>query len=372
VSSVSLAYLEAAKILTYTALSFFLALWWGPSLIEILYDLKFWKKHSRSISTSGENLVVTAKFYEENEKKRLVPRGGGILIWGTTLAIAAFFWLVLKIHGTPLTQFLNFVSRQETFIPLGTLFFGSMLGLIDDSLATMPEEGNYKGKGGGLHLNQRLLMVAGFSFLISLWFYFRLQINMISVFGFKLDLLNLPGLAGMNLAWLIIPITLIVLVFTWSTGIIDGFDGLAGGVFVPVYLCFAGLAFARGYFDVTALLMVLAGSTMAFLWYNIPPAKFFMGDTGTVGGLLIVGVVAILINYIYILPIAGFILFLTSFSAVIQVFSKKVFKRKVFLAAPLHHHLEAIGWERNQVTMRYWLISIMTSALGLAIGLIFR
>ncbi len=368
----SLAYLEAAKILTYTAVSFFLALWWGPYLIEVLYTLKFWKKQSRTVATSGEDLVVTAKFYEENEKKRLVPRGGGVLIWGTTLLIASFFWLLLKTYNSPLTQFLNFVSRQETFIPIGTLFFGSMLGLIDDSLATMPEEGNYAGKGGGLHLNYRLLTVVGFSFLISLWFYFRLQITSISIFAYKLDFLNLPGLPGVNLTWLVIPIILAILIFTWSTGIIDGFDGLAGGVFVPVYLCFAGLAFAKGYFDVTALLMVLAGSTMAFLWYNIPPAKFFMGDTGTVGGLLIVGVVAILINYIYILPIAGFVLFLTSFSAIIQVLSKKIFKRKVFLAAPLHHHLEALGWERNQVTMRYWLISIMTSALGLAIGLIFK
>jgi phospho-N-acetylmuramoyl-pentapeptide-transferase len=118
--------------------------------------------------------------------------------------------------------------------------------------------------------------------------------------------------------------------------------------------------------------MVMTGSTMAYLWFNIPPAKFIMGETGAAGVLLTIGVVAILIDYIYILPIAGFILFLTPISAIVQVFSKKVFKRKVLKAAPLHHHLEAIGWERTQITMRYWLISIMTSALGLAIGLIFR
>jgi phospho-N-acetylmuramoyl-pentapeptide-transferase len=363
--------LEATKILTYSALAFFVALWWGPYLIQVLTKLEFWKKKVRDTTTTGEKLVVTKEFYEENEKKRLVPRAGGILIWVTTLVFAGFFWLFLKFYPqNQLTQFLNFVSRQETFIPLGTLFFGSFLGLIDDALVTSKSGGKYK--GGGMHLSQRLLLVTIFSFLISLWFHFRLELHILSFFGWELNLNNLNFGLGLNATWLIIPFIILVLVFTWSTGIIDGFDGLAAGVFIPVFLCFAGLAFARGFFDVATLLMVMVGSTVAYLWYNIPPSKFILGDTGTVGILLTLGVVAILIDYVYILPIAGFVLFATSISAIVQVGSKKFFKRKVLLAAPLHHHLEAIGWKRNQITMRYWLISIMTSVLGLAIGLVFR
>jgi phospho-N-acetylmuramoyl-pentapeptide-transferase len=367
----TLEYLHVAKILTYSALAFFIAMWWAPYLIELLHWLKFWKKHSRVTATSGEELVVTKKFFEETEKDRLVPRAGGVLIWVTVMAFAWFFWLILKISpGSSLAQFLNFVSRAETFIPLGTLFFGSLLGLIDDAMVTMESKGNYK--TGGLHLNQRLLMITGFSLLISLWFYFRIDLTTLSLFSWEIDLntiqlpFDIPG------GLLIIPVTLVILLATWSSRVIDGLDGLSAGVFIPIMMCFAALSFARGFYDISTMLMVMAGASTAFLWYNIPPAKFYMADTGTDGILLTIGVIAILTDYVYILPIAGLMLVLTSGSVIIQLFSKKFFKRKIFQAAPLHHHLQAIGWERNQVTMRYWLISIMMSALGVAIGLLFQ
>ena len=366
-----LIYLESAKIITYTALAFILAMWWGTSLIQVLNWLKFWKKNTRLIATTGEDLVVTKKFYEENEKKRLVPRGGGILVWATTLTFATVFWLVLKIEPTnKLSQFLNFVSRAETFIPLGTLFFGSILGLIDDALVTMEHGGNYK--AGGLQLSQRLGFVTIFSIAIGLWLYFKVNLYSFNVFWWQIDLAKISLPFAINGAWLIIPITTIILLATWSTGIIDGFDGLTGGVLIPVYLCFAVLAFSKGFYDVATLLMVMLGTISAFLWFNIPPAKFFMGDTGTVGILMTLGVVAITTNFLYVLPIAGLVLFLTSGSAIIQVFSKKVFKRKVFLAAPLHHHFEAIGVPRNRITLYYWLVSSITSFIGLAVGLWFK
>lgn len=362
--------LEIAKILTYTAISFVIAMWLAPYLISLLNWLKFWKKKPRDIATTGEELVVTKKFYLENERKRLVPRAGGVLIWFVTLSFATFFWIVLKIDPeSKISQFLNFVSRKETFIPLGTLFFGSMLGLVDDILVTMDNGGNYK--AGGLRLSQRLIVVTVISVLIGLWFYFKLNMYSFSFFGFKLNLNNLNFLF-LNGGFLIIPITIFILITTWSTGIIDGFDGLATGVLIPVYICFAILAFYRGMYDISTMMMVMTGAMTAYLWFNISPAKFYLGDTGTVGILLNLAVVAIIINYVYVLFIAGFILFITSFSAFIQVFSKKLFKRKIFLAAPIHHHFEAIGWQRQQITIRYWLISWITSILGLAVGLIFR
>ncbi len=360
-------YLEAAKILTYTALAFFVAMYWAPYLIRLLNWLKFWKKGYKTVATTGEELVVTKQFYKDNDHK---PRAGGILVWVTTLAFALFFWFILKIESNELTQFLNFIDRRETFIPLGTLFFGSVLGLIDDALATMDGGGNYA--AGGLKLSHRMMVVAFISLLISLWFYYRVDISSFSVFAWEINLDGISLPFGIEGGWLIIPITLIILMATWSTGIIDGFDGLFAGVVIPVILCFAGLAFSRQMYDIATMMMVMAGSTTAYLWFNIPPAKFFMGDTGTVGILLTIAVVAILTDYIYVLPIAGLMLFISSGSAIIQIFSKKVFKKKVFLAAPFHHHLEAIGWTKVQVTMRYWLISIMLSALGLAVGLLFR
>ena len=360
-------YLQAAKIFSYTALTFIIAMWWAPSLINLLTWLKFWKKSSRKITTTGEELTVTKQFYEENEKKRLVPRAGGLLVWVTVLAFALFFWIVLKIFPENQTaQFLNFIDRKETFIPLGTLFFASIFGFVDDALATLETGGNYK--AGGLKLSHRLGLVTGLSFFIGLWFHYRLAMNEIIVPFLDLDFTswNLPFEGGL----LIIPAVVLVMLAMWGSSMIDGFDGMSAGVFIPIFLCFGGIAFAREYYDIATLMMVISGALTAYLWFNIPPAKFYMGDTGTMGLLLTLGVVAFLIDAVYILPIAGFMLVVTEASVVLQMLSKKIRKKKFISAAPLHHHLEHIGWLRHQVTMRYWLVSIVASVIGFVIGLL--
>ncbi len=370
-------YLQAAKVFTYTALSFVVAMWWAPYLIDFLRWLKFWKKSSRNISMTGEKLSVTKEFYDSDEAKMKVPRAGGLLIWITALGFALLFWLVLKLapDGNKTAQFLNFIDRRETFIPIGTLFFASIFGFIDDALATLESGGNYK--AGGLKLSYRLGLVTTLSLLIGLWFHLRLDLNTISVGFWEINLsqFTLPfTIFGsiINGSWLIVPITVIIMLALYGSSMIDGFDGMSSGVLIPIYLCFAGIAFTRGYYDIATLLMVIVGAMAAYLWFNIPPAKFYMGDTGIMGLLLTLGVVAIFMDVVYILPIAGIMLVLTEGSVVLQVFSKKLFKKKIFHAAPLHHHLEHIGWLRHQVTMRYWLISIMGSVVGLALGLLFR
>jgi phospho-N-acetylmuramoyl-pentapeptide-transferase len=362
-------YLEVAKAITYSSLTFLIGLWWGPYLIQLLVWLKFWKKKPRSTSTTGEDLVVTKKFYEDNEQKRLVPRAGGLLITITTIGFAMIFWLYLKIDSeSKLAQFLNFVNRKQTFIPLAALFFGSFFGLIDDALSTLDSGGNYK--AGGLKLSQRLMLMSVLSLMIGFWFAFKIEITQLTFFNTIIDFKNLPF--GLNLPWLIIPITFVVLVGLWGTSVIDGLDGLAVGVFVPIYLVYAILAFVKEYDNIGIFLMVMIGSMVAYLWYNITPAKFILGDSGAIAIVLTLGVVSILINMVYILPIAAIMPVLTAGSNIVQIFSKKVFKRKVLLAAPLHHHLEAIGWSKNQIVMRYWLVSILSSATALVLGLIFR
>ncbi len=391
-------YLQAAKMFTYFGLAFLIAMWLSPFLIALLKGLKFWKKTSRKMSATGEKLTVTAQFYkenEENEDRKKTPRAGGILIWVTTLLLALIFWVALKIDpDDSLIQFLNFVDRRETFIPLGALFFSALLGLADDILVVLPTGGNYF--AGGLRLSQRAGGVAIISFLVGLWFHLKIGDKMHTItlpwwnsvengwYKLNLENISLPftfldnflqnsfgwDMHISNGGWLIIPITLVVLMSLWGSSIIDGFDGLAAGTLIPVYFAFAGLAFAQSSYDIATFLAVITGALVAYLWFNIPPAKFYMGDTGSLSLLIVIGVVAMLLDKIYILPIVGLILYITLFSAIIQIFSKKVFKKKVFLAAPYHHHLEAKGWERNQVTMRFWLISIITSILGFAMGII--
>ena len=362
-------YLEIIRTLCFASLSFLIGLWWAPYLIRLLVWLKFWKKKRRSVSTTGEELVVLKKFYEGDESKRMVPRAGGLLISITTLSFAVAFWILLKIDPENRAfQFLNFMTRRQTFIPIATLFFGSFFGLIDDAMSTLESGGNYK--AGGLKLSQRLMLVSFLSFLIGLWFFFKLGFNKVAFFGWQIVFSSLPF--GLNIPWLIIPITLVVLVGLWGTSVIDGLDGLAAGVFIPIYICFAILAFVGGYGEIATLLMVMTGSMVAYLWYNIAPAKFILGDTGAIALVLTLGTTAILIDQVYLIPIAAIMPVLTALSNIVQIFSKKVFKRKVLLAAPLHHHLEAIGWSRNQIVVRYWLVTIASSTLALCIGLYFR
>jgi phospho-N-acetylmuramoyl-pentapeptide-transferase len=223
-----------------------------------------------------------------------------------------------------------------------------------------------------LQLRQRIVLVAILSFVIGFWFYDKLGIDSIRIFLWELNLsavtlpFDIPG------ALLIIPIVMFVLLGLFGSSVIDGFDGITIGTLLPVYMCFAGLSFAYGFYDIATFMMVMVGSMIAYLWYNIPPAKFVLGDTGSASVLLTLGTVAFLIDAVDILPIAGLMLFLTLGSNVIQVASKKILKRKILLAAPLHHHFEAIGWTREQTTMRYWLISMLTSGLALAIGLLLK
>jgi phospho-N-acetylmuramoyl-pentapeptide-transferase len=362
--------MEFTKILIYTVLVFFIGLWWAPYLIRLLRWLRFWKKKNRSVNMSGDTIEdkTLQKFYVHDESKLKVPRGGGVLIWLTTLTFAFVFWLLLKIEDSNrLFQYLNFINRTQTFIPIGTMFFGAIFGLIDDALSTLESGGNYL--AGGLKLNQRVFLVTLLSTLIGLWFYFRAKIHVISIFSFKIDFYNI---FGQNLGWLIIPITVLILLALWGSSVIDGFDGLSGSVLIPIYICFAAIAYLKGYYDIATLMAVISGATMSFLWFNISPAKFYLGDTGAVPLLLTLGVVGILIDAVDMIPIAGIMLVLTVSSNIIQIFSKKVFKRKVFRAAPLHHHFEAIGLKRDQVVIRYAIITILMCILSLAFTIIFN
>jgi phospho-N-acetylmuramoyl-pentapeptide-transferase len=363
-------YLELIKTLTYFAFSFVLSLWWAPSLIKVLNQFKFWKKKPRTLSTTGEELVVTKEFYEKNEKKRLIPRAGGLLISFTAVFFSLFFWVILKIAPENKTlQFLNIIDRRETFIPLATLYFGAVFGLIDDALSVAEGGGNYH--AGGLKLRHRLALVTILSLGIGWWFWAKLAITKVQFFWFDIVFKDW-NILGFALDWLIIPITVITLVGLWGTSVIDGIDGLAAGVFIPIYICFAYLSFGRGFYDIATFLMVIVGSMMSYLWFNLPPAKFTLGDTGSLCLVLTLGSVAILTGYLYLIPIACIMPIVTVGSNIIQVFSKKVLKRKVFLAAPIHHHFQAKGWSNTKIVTRYWIISLLFSSLALVLGLVFR
>jgi phospho-N-acetylmuramoyl-pentapeptide-transferase len=177
--------------------------------------------------------------------------------------------------------------------------------------------------------------------------------------------------SALYLGGLFIPFFVIILVAVFSTSVIDGIDGLAGGVLAIIFAAYAAIAFGKNMIDIAALSAVISGGIMAFLWFNIMPARFYMGETGIMGLMVVLTVFAFLTNTVLVLPLIAFPLVASSASSLIQIISYKYFgKRRVFKIAPLHHHFRAIGWTPAKVVMRYWVVSVICAILGVVVSLI--
>lgn len=284
---------------------------------------------------------------------------GGILIWGTVLIVTAITFGAASFIPDSFFGKLNFVSRPQTWLPLFTLFSASLLGLIDDILVV-----NGKGKyvGGGMRFKVRL----GLIFLIAVagawWFYFKLGWSSIYI----------PFAGNVEIDGLYLLLFVLVVLATFSSGVVDGLDGLSAGVLAPIFAAFGVIAFTRGAYDLVALIAVIIGALTTYLWFNVHPARFYMGETGIMGLTVTLAVIAFLTNSVLFLPLIAFVLVIESASVIIQLLSKRFFGRKVFLSAPIHHHFQALGWPESQVTMRFWIISALSSALGLVLFFLAR
>ncbi len=252
---------------------------------------------------------------------------------------------------------MNFLSRGETWLPLFALIIASLLGLVDD-LSQIFGKGKYV--GGGLSLSKRILIIVLIGLIGGLWFYFKLDVETI----------HIPGNGDFNIGWWYILLFIIVMLGTYSGGVIDGLDGLAGGSFATFFTAFAIIAIFQGQINLATFCFVLVGAILAFLWFNIPPARFYMGETGVMGLCATLAVVAFLTDSVFVLPIIAFPLVVESGSCILQLLSKKIRKKKIFLAAPIHHHFEAKGWPAYKVTMRFWVIGLVAALIGVAIRLL--
>ncbi len=360
--------IDVIKVLTLGSFGFIAAFLITPALSNLLYKHKLWKKKVRDKGLDGKDIPIFKKFHSENEVN--VPRLGGLLIWTTTLFLAFFFFFLSKVTDIWWINKLNFLSREQTWLPLFALVVASIIGVVDDLLQVIEAPKNNiiqslwkklnKYIGGGLSLKYRLLLMGMIGLIGGLWFYFRLEQSMIHV----------PGFGSVFIGIWYIPLFIIVMMATYSGGVIDGLDGLAGGVFASIFGAFTVIALAQNQFDLAAFSAVIMGTILAFLWFNIPPARFYMGETGIIGLCAALTVIAFLTNSVLVLPIIAFLLVLESGSVIIQVLSKKIFKRKVFIAAPIHHHFEAMQWPHYKVTMRFWIIGIITAIIGVTIKLL--
>ena len=347
---------DVVRVLIPAALSFSIGILLTPLLTHYLFAFKAWKKNSGKMSYDGSVAEEFNRLHQRQEVR--APRFGGIVVWGSMVLVTSLLAAIAAVMPTPLTEQLDFLSRSQTWIPIAALLIGACVGFIDDLFIIRPG-------GDGLRLRYRLLVVVLLSLAIGWWFYDKLDVSTINTpFGFPIEL----GI-------LIVPFFIFVSLAIYASGVIDGIDGLSGGVFASIFASYAIIAFSQNQMDLAAFCAAIVGGLLAFVWFNIPPARFYLSDTGTMALTLTIPVIAFMTDSIaegvgvFVLPIIGGLLVVTVASDVLQLLSKKIFGKKLFRIAPLHHHFEAIGWPGEKVVMRYWVLSIVFAFLGVIIAL---
>ncbi len=358
--------LSALKILIPTLLSFIVGIIITPYFTSIMYKHKMWKKKSRSSENTEAMSEEFKKIHNHNDEVN-TPRVGGIIVWVSillTIIITFLFQFIVRgyisydhVIAHDILDKINFLSRNQTALLVAALIAGSVFGLIDDLLQIY---GRDLRLGDGISRKTRIFFVLLISCIGAYWFYVKLGMNSVYI----------PFWGDLYLGFGFVFLFLLVSLAIFSGGIIDGIDGLAAGVLIPAFMAYTLIAFAGDQYDLAALGGAIVGGLLAFLWFNIPPARFYLGETGMLGLTIVLSMFAFLTGEVIVLAIIGLPLLVTSASSSIQMFSKKYFKKKVFRIAPLHHHFQAIGWSSARVTMRYWIISIICSVTGVIIALL--
>lgn len=313
-----------------------------PVFTFFAYKFKWWKKARSTtwISQGKEEAQVYQSLHEEKHKRN-IPTMAGVLIW---------------VPVTVVTFLTNF-DRRQTWLLLFSLVAVGILGLVDDYI-------NIKSSGRGV-AGIKAKVKMGWLVVISMagayWFYFKLGRSFIEV----------PALGPINIGYWYIPLFILVVVSAANAvNITDGLDGLSGGLLFYAFGAYSVIATMQGNYGIGIFCASIVGAVLSYTWFNIFPARFFMGDTGAVALGATLGVVAMLTDTVFILPIIASVFVFETLSVIIQLFSRKFFGRKVFLSAPIHHHFEALGWPETKVTMRFWVIGAVSAVSGLILSLL--
>ncbi len=314
-----------------------------------------WKKSSRSEADTSD----TFNDIHNTKHELSTPRVGGVIIWVSVLFAVCVIYFLSLIFPSDITEKLNFFSRSQTLVPLGAFFFAAFVGFADD-LLHIYGRGRFA-QDALIYRKIKIALVTIIGLVISLWFYYKIDFSSI----------HIPFNGDLYLGIWFIPFFIIVMLATFSTSVIDGLDGLAGGVLATVFAAYSLIAFLNNQIDISALSGAIAGGILAFLWFNVPPARFYMGETGMMALTVVLAVIAFLTDTVLLLPIIAFPLVATSASVIIQVYIfYKFFKRRIFKVTPLHHHFQALGWPREKVVMRYWIVSIICAISGVILVLL--
>ncbi|MDD5710959.1 MAG: phospho-N-acetylmuramoyl-pentapeptide-transferase [Candidatus Colwellbacteria bacterium] len=337
--------LEGVRIIAILIIAFIAALTLTPFVTNFLKKVHAGKQ----IRVSKDAPI----FSSLHKKKEGTLTMGGTIVWLTVFILMIGFFVLDKLFDG-FWGYFNFVDRAQTYLPLAAFFIAAALGFFDDIMGVL----RIGDKGGGMRVSHKMLIYFCLAIVGAWWFYSKLEWREISI----------PFLGNFEIGFWYVPIFIfIILASAFSANETDGLDGLWGGVSLFIFAALLIISFAMQRFDLAAMIGAILGALLAFLWFNIYPARFFMGDTGAMALGITMGVIAMLTNTVLLLPIFAAVPLMESGSVIIQTFYKRYLKRKFFLSTPIHHHFEACGWPESQVTMRFWIISVIGMGFGLAI-----
>lgn len=358
--------LSALKVLLPTLFSFCIGILITPFLTGFMYKHRMWKTKSRSAENT-EAMSVDFQKIHNHEAEVNTPRVGGIVVWLSVLVtmIVTYItqnWISLFVgnqhvvtHG--IIDRISFLSLNQTALLVIAFFAGSLFGLVDDLMQIYGKDFQMS---NGIPRKLRIMFVISVACVGAWWFFSKLG----------MDSIHIPFYGDMYLGFGFVFLFLLAMLGVFSGGVIDGIDGLAAGVMISAFASYTLIAFAQTQYDLAAFGGVIIGGLLAFLWFNIPPARFYLGETGMLGLTIVLTMFAFLTKEVVALLVVAFPLVATSLSSSIQMFSKKYFHKKVFRIAPLHHHFQAIGWPSPKVTMRYWIVSAICGVVGVILALL--
>ena len=330
------------KLLGILLFSFVTTLLAAIPFIDVLYKLKFQRQKEKQVDFMGEATSVVNRLHSW---KVGTPNAGGLLIIGVTILLSAIFYQVTKFE-------LNWTAR----ILYATLITFGLLGLYDDFHKFVgKKKGTY-----GLRIRYKFLLQWSLALVIGWLLYNRMGMSTIHV----------PFIGYFNLGPYYIGYAALVIVATTNAvNITDGLDGLVTGLTIIILSALWYLASLSGLTDINLFIAVMLGSLLAFLYFNIFPARVWLGDTGALSLGAMIAVIALMTNQSIPLIVLGGVFVIEGISSLTQILSKTFFCKKIFLAAPIHHHFEAKGWDETKVTMRFWLAGAVFAYLGLFVAL---
>ena len=346
--------IDLLKIFIPPFISFAIGMLSVPLITKFLVRFNLQKKKNVKLAIDGKPATLTAKI--DNDEGKVLYRMGALVVFAGLFGSVVFFRVLPIIFHDDSVLALNFLSRSQTWIPISALVVGAMIGGIDDLIVCgrLRRFAQYIGDGLSLKVRMGVALIIA---MISAW-WMTTRLGMTSLY--------VPFVGTLAVGWVIFTVVAVMaIVGTYAGSVIDGVDGLSGGVFSIMYLTFGFIAFLQSRYDLAALCFAIVGGLLAFLWYNIPPARFMLSDLGSMPLTIVLAIIALLTDSVIVLPIITAPLIWSIGSVVIQLLSKKFRGKKVFLASPLHIHLQLKGWPKHMVSMRYWILTTICCSLGM-------